>query len=78
MVMEHRKAKPVRLRELSLDERWLQDRIEEDPSILGLGDELRLYRRERRQLSGGRIDFVLEDEEEERRYEVEVMLGSVD
>jgi hypothetical protein len=46
--MDHRKIKPVRLRDLSLDERWLQDRIEEDPSILGLGDELRLYRRERR------------------------------
>jgi hypothetical protein len=76
--MEHRKVRPVRLRQLSLDERWLQDRIEEDPSILGLGDDLRLYRRERRQISGGRIDFVLEDEDEERRYEVEIMLGAVD
>lgn len=78
MVLEHKKVKPVRLRDMSLDERWLQDRIEEDPGILGLGDELRLYRRERRQASGGRIDFVLEDEEDERRYEVEVMLGAVD
>jgi len=32
------KTEPRRLRDLGLDERWLQDPIADDPSILGLGD----------------------------------------
>lgn len=74
---ELRKATPAKLRSLGLSERWLQDRIEEDPSILGLGD-LQLIRRERQQSSGGRLDFLLYDAEQETRYEVEVMLGALD
>jgi hypothetical protein len=77
MAREIKKATPVRLRSLALDERWLQDRIEEDPSILGLGD-VQLLRREKPQPSGGRIDFVLYDPEQELRFELEVMLGSLD
>ena len=38
MPLELKKATPTRLRSLGFDERWLQDRIEEDPSLLGLGD----------------------------------------
>lgn len=49
----------------------------EDPSILGLGD-LQLLRRERSQSSGGRLDFLLYDPDQEIRYTVEVMLGSLD
>ena len=72
-------AKPERtsMRDLGLDERWLQERINEDPSMLGLGD-LTIIERERSQPSGGRIDFVLADPEEGIRYEVEVMLGRLD
>lgn len=77
MVPELKKATPVRLRAVGLDERWLQDRIEEDPSILGLGD-IQLLRREKPQPTGGRIDFVMYDPERELRYEVEVMLGVLD
>jgi hypothetical protein len=72
-----KKASPTRLRAVGLDERWLQDRIEEDPGILGLGD-LQLLRREQSQPTGGRIDFVLYDPDQEVRYEVEVMLGVLD
>jgi RecB family endonuclease NucS len=72
-----RKAVPTKLRALGLTEKWLQERIEEDPSLLGLGD-LQLIRRERQQSSGGRLDFLLYDPEQETRYEVEVMLGSLD
>jgi hypothetical protein len=36
------------LRSVGLDEKWLQDRIKDDPSILGLGD-LAILARERRQ-----------------------------
>ena len=77
MPIELRKATATRLRALGLDERWLQDRIEEDPSLLGLGD-LNIVRREKSQPTGGRIDFLMYDPDRELRYEVEVMLGSLD
>jgi hypothetical protein len=77
MAPDLRKAAPTRLRALGLNEKWLQDRIEDDPSILGLGD-VQLIRRERKQASGGRLDFLFYDPEQETRYAVEVMLGSLD
>jgi hypothetical protein len=77
MALEVKKAAPIRLRAAGLDERWLQDRIEEDPSILGLGD-IQLIKREKSQPTGGRIDFVMYDPEQETRFEVEVMLGVLD
>jgi len=77
MLPELKKVTPCRLRALSLDERWLQDRIEEDPSLLGLG-EVQVLKREKAQPTGGRIDFVLYDPDQEVRYEVEIMLGATD
>jgi len=59
------------------DERWLQERIAEDTSILGLGD-LVLLERERIQEKAGRLDLLLADPEQNRRYEVEIMLGQTD
>ena len=61
----------------SLNEKWTQDRIAEDPSILGLGD-LVLIERERRQERAGRLDLLLGDGDQTTRYEVELMLGSDD
>lgn len=58
-------------------ETWVQDRIAEDPSILGLGD-LVLKDKERSQPRGGRLDLLFQDAEASVRYEVEVMLGSTD
>jgi hypothetical protein len=60
-----------------LNERWIQDRIAEDPSILGLGD-LVLKDRERLQPRAGRLDLLLQDVDSIRRYEVEIQLGSTD
>lgn len=60
-----------------ITEKWLQDKLEEDPSILGLGD-LTVYKRERKQSSGGRIDLLLLDAETQTMYETEVMLGTLD
>lgn len=78
MAMELEKAVPVSLRSLGLDERWLQDRINEDPSILGLGN-LEIAGKEHRQPVGGRIDFLLRDTgDDDTYYEVEVMLGALD
>ncbi|HOX37030.1 MAG TPA: hypothetical protein PL033_03490 [Candidatus Brocadiia bacterium] len=59
------------------NEKWLQDRIAEDPSILGLGD-LELIGRERQQSNAGRLDLLLADFDQEQRYEVEIMLGRTD
>lgn len=64
----------VSLRNLGFDEKWLQDRIDEDPSILGLGDLSVLFK-EKSQRPGGRLDFLLEDPETLIMYELEVMLG---
>lgn len=58
-------------------ETWVQQRIAEDPSILGLGD-LVLKDKERSQPRAGRLDLLLQDAESSTRYEVEVMLGSTD
>jgi len=60
-----------------LDEKWLQDQIAADPSILGLG-ELDLKDRERIQPGAGRLDLLLQDPETNRRYEVEIQLGKTD
>jgi len=59
----------------NLNERWLQDRIEENPAILGLG-EVRLLDRERPLQGGGRLDLLLIDDDNNRRYEVEIQLGA--
>jgi hypothetical protein len=58
------------------NEKWLHDRIAEDPTILGLG-ELELIDRERIQHNAGRLDLLLSDGDS-TRYEVEIMLGSTD
>src|SRR4030042_5151256 len=60
-----------------LNERWVQERIAEDPSILGLGDIV-LKDRERIQPRAGRLDLLREDPESSRRYEVEIQLGATD
>lgn len=77
MNFEYTKTKAVKLREAGLDEKWLQDKIFEDTSILGLGD-LIVIQKERKQPTGGRIDFLMYEPEEQTRYEIEVMLGTLD
>lgn len=59
------------------NEQWVQDRIAEDPSILGLGDVI-LKDKERIQPRAGRLDLLLQDAELNRRYEVEIQLGNTD
>lgn len=73
-------AKPERIwlkNHPELDERWLHDRIGEDPSLLGLGD-LVLKDRERPQPRAGRLDLLLQDADSNKRYEVEIQLGRTD
>jgi hypothetical protein len=60
-----------------LDEKWVQQLIATDPSVLGLG-ELVLRDKERAQPRAGRLDLLLQDPDTKRRYEVEVQLGPTD
>jgi len=60
-----------------LGERWVQERIAEDPTILGLGDVV-LKDKERIQPRAGRLDILLQDTDSNRRYEVEIQLGDTD
>ena len=57
-----------------LNEKWVQNLIADDPSILGLGD-LVLKDKERVQPRAGRLDLLLQDSDTNRRYEVELQLG---
>jgi len=70
-------GKSQSIRECGHDELWLQDQIADNPSCLQLG-ELEVIFRERQQASGGRLDILLKDPEDDSMYEVEVMLGETD
>lgn len=59
------------------NEKWLQARIEEDPSMLGLG-ELDFRDTEKIMVGGGRLDTILYDPEDKKRYEIEIQLGKTD
>jgi len=76
--LTYQRPERVSLREHpDFDEKWVQDRIAEDPTILGLGDVV-MKDRERGQPKGGRLDLLLQDVETNHRYEVELQLGSTD
>lgn len=77
MEFQYQKLQQVKLKETGKDEKWLQEQVEKDPSILGLGD-LAIIERERKQASGGRIDFLMYNPENGVRYEIELMLGKLD
>lgn len=74
--MKYTKTEKINLKK-HFSEKWLQDIIEENPSVIGLG-ELEVYRRERKQSSGGRIDFLMISSDTSTMYEVEIMLGATD
>lgn len=73
----------VRSRRVSLkahpkfNEKWLQQQITADSTLLGLGD-LDVKDVERRQPRAGRLDVLLFDADTNTRYEVEIQLGPTD
>lgn len=73
----------IKLEKISLknhpeyNEQWVQQKIADDPSILGLGSDLILKDKERKQPKGGRLDLLLQDDSD-MRFEVELQLGIVD
>ncbi len=60
-----------------LTERWVQERLAEDPALLGLG-ELVLKDKERVHPQAGRLDLLFQEPDGDRRYEVELQLGRTD
>lgn len=76
--MDYIKPEIISLKSSSeFNEKWLQARIEEDPSILGLG-ELEFRDTEKILIGGGRLDTILYDREYKKRYEIEIQLGKTD
>jgi hypothetical protein len=76
--MEYVKPEIINLKNSQeYNEKWLQARIEEDPSIIGLG-ELEFRDTEKILVGGGRLDTILYDPEYQKRYEVEIQLGKTD
>lgn len=59
-----------------LTEKWVEDQIVANPGLLGLG-ELTVRDRQRNQPRAGRLDLLLQDDDN-RRYEVELQLGATD
>jgi len=60
-----------------INEKWVQQKIIDYPSILGLGD-LSVWKSEKIQQSGGRLDILLQDNDSDTRYTVELQLGKTD
>ncbi len=78
MTLQYKPHKKLSLRRHPLfNEEWLHKIICDDPSILGIGD-VRVLDRERTLTGGGRLDLLLLDEDNDRRYEVEIQLGATD
>ncbi len=76
--MKFQQAKPISMRKHpEFNEKWLQQRISADPTLLGLGD-LILKDAEKVQAHAGRLDLLLTDVETLTRYEVEIQLGATD
>ena len=76
--MEYVKLKTASIKNHpGLNERWLQEIIFKDPSILGLGDVL-VKDKERIHHGAGRLDLLLQDVDGNGRYEVEIQLGATD
>jgi hypothetical protein len=78
MNLTYIKPERILLKDASeFNEKWVQDRIKDDPSLLGLGD-LEIKAAERMHPKAGRLDMLLRDPESDKRYELELMLGTVD
>lgn len=62
----------------AFSEKWVQQRIADNPALLGLGDDVEVKDLERLQPKAGRLDMLLSDSATGTRYEVELQLGATD
>ncbi len=70
-------TKTLSIRDCKQNEFWLRDLICDNPSVLGLGP-LQAVMKEKTQSSGGRLDLLLKNPEDDSMFEVEVQLGATD
>lgn len=76
--MKYQPSKKINLKGHRLfNEKWLQDQIDKNPEILGLGENIEVTDKERRQSSGGKLDMLLTDNDT-KKYTVELQLGKCD
>lgn len=61
-----------------VDEETVQQFIEQTPEVLNLGLKTRLIQKQRRHQGAGILDLLLESEDRQTRYVVELMLGELD
>ena len=78
MANQYVEAKVLSLRtHPDFNEKWVQQKLAENPALLGLGS-LVVKDIERRQAGAGRLDILLVDPDSLGRYEVEIQLGQTD
>jgi hypothetical protein len=71
-------ARSVSLRNAGFDEAWLEHQITTHPEILELHGSPKSVRSQVQHKSGGRLDCLLKDDENQKFYAVELMLGELD
>lgn len=77
-IMKYTKLEQISIKHHpEVNESWVQQIIADDPAILGLGDII-LKDKERYQPRAGRLDLLLQDNDTNKRYEIEIQLGAVD
>jgi hypothetical protein len=78
MTMEFKKFTSVDMRKRGISEASIESLIAAQPELLGLGDDLVLVDRQRQQPGAGRLDLLLQDADQSKRWEVELQLGKTD
>ena len=76
--MEFKKFASVDMRKRGISEASIESLIADQPELLGLGDDIVLVDRQRQQPRAGRLDLLLQDADQSRRWEVELQLGKTD
>lgn len=67
---------PIKLSEHNITEKNIQELISKDPNLIGIGS-VKVIERERRQKSGKILDFLLSNEDDTIRFEVEIQIGEL-
>lgn len=76
--MDFKKFASVDMRKRGISEASIESLIAAQPELLGLGDDLILVDRQRQQPRAGRLDLLLQDADQTKRWEVELQLGKTD
>jgi hypothetical protein len=75
--MNYVKSKPISPKLIGGEDK-IQEIIANDPSVIGLGSDLKWIEREKKVFGGGRLDILLAEPGNKTRYAVEIQLGNTD